>query len=95
MKEKGKLLDKIVMGVDLPSESVPGMSLLEMVGNSRILIENHRGVTQYGCDEIHIKVSFGFLYVRGSELQLACMTKQQLVIVGKIESVSVVKGCGK
>ncbi len=92
MKDKGKLLDKVAMGFELPTEGLPGLPLVELVGHRRLLVENHKGIIQYGCNEIRIKVCYGQLSVCGSRLELARMTKQQLVIVGCIDSICIFRG---
>lgn len=88
MYPKDKLLERITMGMDLPYEVLPGQSLVELMGDRRVLIENHKGVSVYSRNEIVIKVSYGLLRVCGCALDLACMTKQRLVITGKIDSLS-------
>lgn len=92
MKQYGSFLGKVVMGADLPGEVLPGQPLVEITGDCRVLIENHGGVTAYGCQEIHIKVSFGKVCICGSGLELARMTKQQLVITGHIHCVKLQRG---
>lgn len=85
--------DWFLSQADLPSEAMPKTSLVEILGDKRILVETHGGVTKYCCDEICVKVSYGMLSVCGTHLKLACISKQQLVITGCIDSVSLVKGC--
>lgn len=85
-------LDWVITRADLPTESVPGSTLVEIIGECRVLIENHCGVTKYGTNEICVKVSYGVLSVRGARLELSRMTKQQLVITGCIECISLIKG---
>lgn len=92
MKQRGNFFEKVVMGADLPGEVLPGQTLVEITGDCRVLIENHGGVTMYGSREIHIKVGFGKVCICGSNLELARMTKQQLVISGRIDSVSLQRG---
>ena len=72
----------------LPTESVPGLPLVEICGNRRVLIENHMGVVQYAKDQICVKVAYGFVSVRGRHLELARMSREQLVICGSILCVS-------
>lgn len=84
-----KFFDRILARADLYTETLPGTTLVELVGNSRVLIENHRGVTVYGCSEICINGSNGPLCIRGQKLELARMTRQQLVIVGRIDCISI------
>lgn len=92
MKRQGNFFDWVALGADLPTESAPGQPLVEMAGEHRVLIENHHGVTVYGCSQIHVKVTYGQLCVCGAGLKLARMTKQQLVITGRIDSVSILRG---
>lgn len=92
MKERGRIFDKIAFQTELPTESVPGTSLVEIYGYRRVLIENHKGVSMYGCKEICVKVSYGQLRICGSGLELARMTKQQLVITGQIDSLLLCRG---
>lgn len=84
---KNRLLERVVMGADLPGEAVPGVPLIEIAGENRVLIENHKGVTGYSSTMICIKVSYGIIQVKGNDLMLARMTKQLLTITGKIDSV--------
>ena len=92
LKGRGLLFDKVVLGAGLPMECAPGLPLIEIVGHQRVIIENHQGVTAYGQDEICIKVCFGHLCVCGTDLELACMSKHQLVIIGQIHNISIFKG---
>ena len=88
MKRTGKLLEKVVLGADLSGEALPGLPLLELVGECRVLIENHFGVSNYSCNEICVKVAYGIIRILGDKLELARMTKQQLVITGVIDDIS-------
>ena len=92
MREKGKLFDKVVLGAELPMECPPGQPLVEVVGHRRVLIENHQGVIAYSHNEIQVKVCFGQFCIAGNNLELACMSKQQLVIVGQIHGITIFRG---
>ncbi len=83
-----KILERVVMGADLPGEAVPGVPLIEIAGENRVIIENHKGVTGYSGTMICIKVSYGTVRVSGNSLTLARMTRQQLTITGIIDSVT-------
>ena len=74
--------------LDLPGESLPGQVLVEIAGDSRVLIEQHRGVREYSREKIGVKVRYGLVQVCGSGLELRCMTREQLVISGRIDSVT-------
>ena len=42
------LMERVLEAVDLSTEPVPGKTLIEIVDNRSILIENHCGVISYG-----------------------------------------------
>ena len=88
MDKKGRILERLTMAADLPDESIPGMPLVEISGNVRVLVENHMGVTEYGRDRIRVRVKFGDVCVCGCGLELSRMTKGQLIIRGRIENIS-------
>ncbi len=92
MKQRKNILERVVHGADLITEPLPRQALVELAGEHRLLIENHHGVTEYGTNEICVKVSYGQLSVYGSCLELARMTKEQLVITGRIDGVKVCRG---
>ena len=73
--------------LDLPGESLPGQVVVEITGDNRVLIEHHCGVREYSRERIGVKVKYGMLQVCGSCLELRCMTKEQLVISGRIDCI--------
>ncbi len=85
---KKGIFERVIMGADLPGESLPGLPLIEIAGEHRVLIENHCGVMQYGDMEISVRVKFGCIKISGNGLMLSRMSKQQLIISGEIDSVS-------
>lgn len=90
MGDRGKWKEKIVRQMELSPEPVPGLPLVEISGQRRVLIENHRGVSGYGPEQIRIRVKFGEISVRGCGLELARMSREQLVITGRIDFVSLI-----
>lgn len=63
-------------------------TIIEIAGDQRILIENHCGVVTYGKEMIVVKVKYGSVSIAGSGLDIANMTKEQLVIFGTIQSIT-------
>lgn len=84
-------MERLAEGMDLPGEPLPGQPLVELAGDRRLLIEHHRGVTQYSQEEICVKVSYGHVQVRGCGLELSRMTREQLVISGRIDCVTLLR----
>ena len=87
-----KVLDKMALAVDLAAEPVPGQPLIEIFGQNRVIVENHKGVICYEHEEIRVRVCFGQIQITGKDLQLMKMCKPQLVICGKIDSVQLLCG---
>lgn len=88
---KQDLLSRLTEDLELPGEILPGQSLVELVGDSRVLVENHQGVTEYSHCRIGATVSFGRVLVCGENLELARMTQRQLVITGRVEGVTLMR----
>lgn len=92
LKQKGNLFDKMAYAMDLPGEALPGQPLIEIIGQGRVLIENHLGVIQYGTAEICVRVSYGCIRVCGKDLHLMRMNRQQLIISGHVDSMMLCRG---
>ena len=90
MAREFPFMERLTKAADLQEEPIP---LIELAGDRRVLIENHCGVTEYGRDRIRVKVKFGQICISGQGLELAKMTKGQLVISGEIKGVELMRGC--
>lgn len=88
---KNDWLQNLMDRMDLPGESLPDQTLVEIAGERRVLVENHRGVTEYGTDRIRINVKYGSLCVCGEGLEMKRMSKHQLIITGRIEVVNLIR----
>lgn len=84
-------IQHIADSADLAGEAIPGQSLVEIFGERRVLIEHHCGVTEYGREKIRIKMRYGSLCVSGVGLELSRMSAEQLIISGRIDSVSIIR----
>ncbi len=92
MRQRGNFFERIVNDSDLLSQSLPGLPIVEIAGDSRVLVENHQGVKEYGTRMIRIQLRYGQLCVCGEGMELSQMTKVQLVITGRIDSISISRG---
>lgn len=70
----------------------PGVPLLELAETHRVMIENHGGVSAYSDSRICVRVRTGQYTVNGSNLTLTYMSRCQLVITGKIDSIFIERG---
>lgn len=88
MAREQAFLERLAQHMDLPGEAVPGQSIVEILGDSRVLIEKHRGMFLYSCEKIGVKVSFGSIMICGRNLELCTMSRDQLIITGCIDGIS-------
>lgn len=79
--------ERLADSADLSGEPMPGVPVVELAGDRRVLIERHGGVTEYSCERICVKVRYGLVCICGCGLELTCMTREQLVITGRIDAV--------
>ena len=86
------ILERLAAAADLQDEPIPGLPLIEIAGDKRVLIEHHCGVTQYGRCQISVRVKYGFVVIVGTGLELTRMTGQQLIITGKIDCIQLERG---
>lgn len=87
--EYGKGIQRLSETISTTKEAASGIPIVELAGDRRVLIENHKGVIEYGNERICVKVQYGCLCICGNKIELAKMTKDQLVITGTIDSVIV------
>ena len=92
MGYKNRFVENIVDAADLQDEPIPGIPLVEIAGDGRVLIENHKGVVEYGTNTIRVKVKYGHICICGSGLELRRMTRGQLIICGRIDAVQLIRG---
>lgn len=92
MKSMDKIATQFHQNAELTGAVLPGMPLLELSGDQRVLLENHCGITCYSHREIRIKVKFGQVCISGCNLELMQMSSSQLVITGNISAIQVFRG---
>lgn len=88
-----RLWERLADGIALSEEVMPGKPLVEICGNDRVLIENHRGVKGYGQERIIVAVTYGEIHICGRCLQLHRMSRERLVIRGRIDHVALHRRC--
>ena len=91
MKRNRPMLQRMAAKADIAADLIPGVPLVELAGDRRVLVENHCGVTEYGIHKICVSVSYGCLWVEGEQLKLSHMSRENLVICGKIHNISLVR----
>ena len=77
-------MEKITRYLELPPEIIFNLPKIVLVGNLQIMIENHRGLIEYSPGKIRISVNLGELEIKGKELVIASITKDEICLEGDI-----------
>lgn len=89
-KRRQGLLEKTARVFDLPVDALAGLPRLELVGDTELRMENHRGILSYGTQEIHIGGGAFGVRVSGEALELRTMNSLELLITGHIRAVELI-----
>lgn len=84
LKKLRNIADDLAEKLELPSEALGAAAKLSITGGRRALIENHRGIIEYGRERIVIGTEKGRIVISGQELLLSAMNKSELLIIGEI-----------
>lgn len=86
---RGRFWDRLVPEGEFSGESLPGVPIVELAGEGRILIEGHCGIREYTMERISICVRYGMVQICGRDLEIGRMSREQLVIRGRIDAIQV------
>ena len=82
------LMERACQALELPADLAAGVPRLEVIGDSQLRMENHRGILSYGAREICVSAGAMVVRIQGEELDLKAMTGAELLIRGRIACVS-------
>ena len=88
MRRKEKYTDRFLGSTGAYIPPLPGIPVLELTNDSRLLIENHKGVIAYGDKLICVKLKYGSVSITGRNLTLSYMSRSQLTITGCIDAIT-------
>lgn len=86
MERKESLLERAAQALDLPAD-VAGLPRVELLGDTQLRVEYHKGILSYSTQEIHVSGGKLVIRVRGAGLELCSMTPSELLIRGHIHAV--------
>lgn len=82
---------RLVDEADLAAGALPGQPIVELSGDRRVLMEHHLGVKEYGHTRITVNMGYGQVSITGNNLKILRMTRQQLVICGRIDGIALLR----
>jgi len=81
---------------DIPAiswiESAAALPRATLEGRSRALIENHTGIVEFSCERLRLSSRLGEISVTGAELELARVCPGSLMVLGRIDGVTMPEG---
>lgn len=92
MKHRDRILDRLVDLSVFSGGTLPGVSLIEIISDKRVLLEHHHGVCKYTHEQICVKSEFGIIKICGNGLHIKNLSADQVMVVGRIESVQLCRG---
>jgi sporulation protein YqfC len=76
--------------LELPKELVLDRPKLTLVGNCDIMIENYKGVVEYGSDRLRINTGSGIVRIIGTGLMIREITSEDIIVSGTIHTLEFV-----
>lgn len=88
MTKPSKRKRKFDKWLEMPSEIVSNEPKITIVGFNEMLIENYKGILEY--EEIYIRINtyIGIININGYNLNLEEMTGNDILVTGKIDSMT-------
>ncbi len=69
---------------DIPGEAASGVPRVTVTGNSRVHVENHRGLLEYSGELIAVNARGMTVKIRGAGMEIEAMSDLELVVTGNI-----------
>lgn len=81
------MISQITEHLELPKDLMLGESIVTLTGQSRLVIENYRGILDYTPECIRIALVHGQIQICGENLQIAYYTNEDMKISGCIRQI--------
>ena len=70
--------------LEIPQDIVLDLPRITIIGRSEMLIENHRGIIEYGLNRLRVSISRGFLEIEGENLEIKALMSEEIKVIGVI-----------
>ncbi|NLL18575.1 MAG: sporulation protein YqfC [Clostridia bacterium] len=75
--------------LEMPSDIMLDLPKLILIGQKELIIENHRGIIEYGQTVIRVNSTVGQITVKGSGLMLKTLKSDQMLVEGIISAITI------
>ncbi len=79
-----QIKEKIISAANMPKDVVLGASVLTILGDFEVSIENYRGILEYTDTMIRVQTKGKQIRLCGKRLQIEYYTNDEMKITGKI-----------
>ena len=86
---------KVMEFLDIPGDAMFELPVLRLTGGNRLLIENHRGLHDYMPDKVLLAIKGGYVEIAGESLEVGSMTRDSMLITGKITNIAYKRSGGR
>ena len=91
MEEKNKrwgFLDSTTDILDVPGQVAAGMFRITITGKTKVHLENHRGILEYGGQCMRVNCGRVIAKITGFDLEVRRISASEMLIVGSIDGVT-------
>jgi sporulation protein YqfC len=83
--DRVRRLERVVTDyLEMPVDAALDLPRLTLLGNNRLVLENHRGVSEYQPELVRLKLNSGELEIKGTGLQLREIKPDAIALEGRI-----------
>ena len=86
-----KTKEKISKSLELPQEILLEKLNIEILGNEKMNIINHKGIVFYNNENIRINTNSGLLSIKGNNLSVSNLISEELIVEGEILSIEYIR----
>lgn len=80
----GNIREEISERFDLPALAMGGLPRITLSGDRQVLVENHRGILEYGGELVEVAGGRVRVRIRGRGLYLRAMDPEMILVAGEI-----------
>ena len=87
-KEKRQgMLERTSDLLGVPGDLAAGVFRVTVTGYRKVLIENHRGILEYGSESIRVNCGKTIVRITGSGLEVRTISSAEMLITGIVDEV--------
>ncbi|HLO04282.1 MAG TPA: sporulation protein YqfC [Symbiobacteriaceae bacterium] len=90
--KKARLAAKVASMLELPGEILTNSCRVTLLGQERLVIENHRGLLVYTGRQILLQTPEGRLLITGENLNIGTIAPDQVSVDGPIRGLEYLDG---